>query len=492
MRTFFEDRASFPSPCSYAIRAFHSLECSWAHTPWKPLRFLSKPNMLELSHSFGQMQALLALTLAAWISIVGSRPVGSEHDSQPRQWAADPSSASLGFHWQNDHHSLQAWSPDLPDLPLWSSPSPVHGPFTLQASTSPHKHDHPNEKVPIIDLDPPSPPSSPSMLSHLLHSPQPGLAQQSFGSAGSLSSATRLTSSVSNGARPVYEPAMALLPLSSSSRQSTLSVESPIPAFFLNGQKFRQWEQSMRIALGNPLLEFHALDGLDIRSRTIFVAQHRGLAQDRHTTLGSLQRLSPNSAEARSLWAGHFLSKVRGLRGQKTKVADFSPSEDRTFVYLDSRHNMDYLNREYFRNHLELFPLKAERLQWSFLNYIIAHRHSTKILPARTEHGLPLIVARHSPGTPVMSSIQRVMGVPLVYDRQVVSLWSPVLVSKTRTTIVLYGIGQLDTRHGPETVERLEELAAEGQNRPLTAAYYLAQDWPEGWRAAGAARRLLA
>lgn len=122
------------------------------------------------------------------------------------------------------------------------------------------------------------------------------------------------------------------------------------------------------------------------------------------------------------------------------------------------------------------------------LNAILVQRRQVQVLPPQTDHGFPLLMPRHDANSRSVRDLAPATG-PLNYEGQLVSLWSPVLIDKTRSgiarpTMVLYGIAQLDARDGKafdETISHLQNMARRWAHKPLSAAFYHAQDWPQGW-----------
>lgn len=237
------------------------------------------------------------------------------------------------------------------------------------------------------------------------------------------------------------------------------------------GQDLTNWLNDMRRALGNSMLQFFVADGQSPTLSRVFVARHGSDPQD-HLLYTGLQEESSSGEEVQ-----HLVRQIEVGRRYKPTTALLGDPAKRTYVYLNSRVNTDYLNRRYFEGRLHFFPLNNNELNWERLNPLFKEGRVVA-LPSGSAHGLPLLVRGHTAKTSMMDRIQAMTGVWKGDTKQVVSLWSPVLHSKDRTTIVLYGIAQVDMRNSQDFSKRIINMAKSYKDVPGSAFYHIGRDFP--------------
>ncbi|KAJ9480256.1 hypothetical protein PHBOTO_003478 [Pseudozyma hubeiensis] len=319
-------------------------------------------------------------------------------------------------------------------------------------------------------------------------SPQPVQSFDSFEPRGSTTvnqPAWIFDSSRPGGSAAVIQPAT--LPDHSSRRDGGTDVLKKMLADLRFTREARlEWEEDMRKALGNSLLKFEGIDPLSPNTPRVYVAKDIIHKADHHPS--TLVRTLPSSSEPlteaqRLTTSTHFMRRLH--TGLIVKLPDlpWKKERNRMFVYLDSVRNTAYLNREYFLNHLQFLPINPQKLSWDLLLTIFSDRKQLVVLPPRTEHGLSLMLAQHEEATKRMALLQEATG-KLEDDRQIVSLWSPILKDKYRSTVVLYGFAKLDRSYEGETLRHLQRLCADWKGPAWDAAYYLEKHWPEGFEQA--------
>lgn len=176
----------------------------------------------------------------------------------------------------------------------------------------------------------------------------------------------------------------------------------------------------------------------------------------------------------------HFSYQLHNAQLVKMGEMSSRVTMGRTYVYLDSRFNMDWYNHMYFSNRLRFIPIRAEGMSWKTMNNLFTRRRFVLVLPPLAPNGLPLLVARHTFQNG-MAEVQDFVPDGLEDPRQIVSLWSPALHGMDRTTMVPYGIGQLDMRGDPRgetTVKRLEAIAQTAQGTKLKTSYDIFTELP--------------
>lgn len=412
---------------------FRKLQCL-AHfiQPFKHHR----PSLPAMTHNIelqGRSFALLFFVLFALTVTVATRPTGvsdgRSFEKSLRHGSGGSSSSNPSFDWHKE-------------VSYWTEPSPGAAPQDVESSPS---HWHAQHPVINIDTSPsPSPPSIPARER--------------------------------NAAPPDQEERTHALTTSQAAPQDRPAPNEDAINFYQ--QSLDEWQVNMRRALGNPYLEFISIHTPKTFASQIFLAQHPTDLADHHSVTGTIQ---PLPATPGRLWYSHFVNRLHYTRSISGKGLPFGSPYDRHFVYLNSEHNMHYLNHEYFLNNLQFFPINPHKLTRRMLSDMMPYRKLFWVLPPRTEpHGLPLLLMKHAEDTKWMRSFKEVTG-DFRDERQVVSLWSPLLVSRGMPTMVLYGVGQLNPENGQRTVLHLEQMAKEWEGKPLAAAYYLKDHFPDGW-----------
>ncbi|KAI3480498.1 hypothetical protein L1887_57345 [Cichorium endivia] len=151
------------------------------------------------------------------------------------------------------------------------------------------------------------------------------------------------------------------------------------------------WRNNMRAAMGRPRLLITPVDLSNTGYDRVFVAS------DGDAVVGSYPNLDADQQAARSLRVSPLLQ----VSDQLGKVEDERTmhrvrADSRMYVYLNSRSNMDFINREYFLGHAQFLPINREGLDRSTLNKIFGNPRNRFVMPPRTPDGLPLVVLRHT------------------------------------------------------------------------------------------------
>lgn len=401
----------------------------------------------------GPFDLLVALFVVSQSAL--AQPVGEGDGSfgaVPRYANGELGAPNHDLQWRGEH-SLHGWGPSSPSSTAWSGYLPMHQTNLpdVQPAHATYWHEVLQQRVPIANE------LGASQLQSESHYPTldfPGTTPPT--------------------SQPEVGMGTAVVPPS----PFTPSRSGPLPQveFLLtNGKPIGEWEDNMRTALGNPFLQFHALDGRHRTSSRLFVAQHGMLELDHHPTSAPLSQLLSGSDE----W--HFTGSLKYARTVNLRDVNLGQSHSRVIVYLNSRLNTQYLSEQYFLNQLHFLPIDPQKLRWDVLNNLFTNRARIYVFPPRERHGLPLLVAPHNMGTGKVRSIMEFTG-RFEDDSQLVSLWSPLLHEKQRTTLVFYGIGQLDYRNAAATSKYLDNLAdAWEYDVRWGAQYYLGKDWPHGW-----------
>ncbi|ETS59597.1 hypothetical protein PaG_06521 [Moesziomyces aphidis] len=233
-------------------------------------------------------------------------------------------------------------------------------------------------------------------------------------------------------------------------------------AFGGDRRQWETWSEHMRRAMGSRELQISPVNVGDYGYDRVFIAQ------DGHAVSGfypPLTQALPRSPSARHLLGDIVPGKLEGER-------EVVGSRDRVYVYLNSRVNMDYINREYFLGHAQFLPIQPEKLSRKVINKVYAVRRNTVVLPPRTPHGLPLLVIRHTGVRGVSEGLEAITGVG--GDMQRMSLWSPVLYDGKRYTTVLYGVVVMDPRHNEEVLAHLLRQNALRDSSTYATLYALA------------------
>ncbi len=211
--------------------------------------------------------------------------------------------------------------------------------------------------------------------------------------------------------------------------------------------EWEKWLANMRRATGRPSLKVSPIDVSDWAKDQVFLAQDQGQDVVDYVPL-------PQSQLDLS-WSGRLLL-TKDPPGKAEHNMERVRSRDRVYVYLNSRSNMDYINREYFLGHARPLPIRYGGLTRNNLNKIYASRNTHILLPPRTQHGLPLLVLRHSGSEYTLQHIHSITG--LERKMHLMSLWSPLLFDGQRYTTMLYGIVGFDSRHTPEVLTHLHTM----------------------------------
>lgn len=199
--------------------------------------------------------------------------------------------------------------------------------------------------------------------------------------------------------------------------------------------EYGEWVQNMHKALGNPNFVFTNIDKEHPLTPRLFMATDSSKPNDRnYEKLSSGLEISSYTTPSQYFFES-LLNPVRvRLRQLQTEAA-----RQRVIVYLNSRANMEYINKHYFLNRLQFLPIQVDKLRWNFLDDLVWNRNYLWLLPPQTK-GLALLVCSHKQGTGRLSGIEAMTTV-LTNGDQIISLWSPMLVDGSRTTMMLYGIG---------------------------------------------------
>ncbi|KIS69600.1 effector family protein Eff1-5 [Mycosarcoma maydis] len=241
----------------------------------------------------------------------------------------------------------------------------------------------------------------------------------------------------------------------------------------------REWEDSMKTVLGNPFLEFRSAELMDPSKPLLIVAQNAWDVRDRHplSSSGAFANLPTYSREGRHT---HFMYRLTNVVSVQLQKLGWKSTRNRILVYLNSRFNMDYLNNEYFLGKLRFLPIDTHKLTRGLLDKVFSERKRVMLLPPRSEHGLSLVLARHNDDASWLHELQQVTG-PLQDARQLVSLWSPILRDKYRTTLVLYGVAQLDARYEHVVLQHLNDIVPSWTGGAWDILYYLEKHEPHAF-----------
>ncbi|SPO27083.1 uncharacterized protein UTRI_10692 [Ustilago trichophora] len=430
---------------------------------------------MQNSLLLGKDFAIILVAFACLGIRVYSQPPGDDLPSpgSPARYGHALSSPSTpGFHWQ-EYHSFDGWSPELrPPTPLQDHVAVQAHDIAAETRTVPRSDDELSNHASAISHQHPiresqtDPvyPAKATMPDRESQPVAPPVAPVRTASRRRTRKAPKLPKAPRKPRGPVQFRAM-------------LQTEDTV----------EEWRDSMRRALGNPNLEFTSLPDEFSPVSRLLVAKDPASQDDHHPVTASLQE-QPPKIEGKQ----HFARRLEGLEKVYTKYLNIGPGQTRSFIYFNSRSNMNYLNNQYFLNRLHFLPINPQELRWRELNRLFYQRDQFVGLPPRTIHGLPVLLAQHREGTPMMRSIEKFTG-ELKHQTQVVSLWSPVLHTKGRTTAVLYGVAQMDRSDtvpaqyilsDTRTLMYLNRLETERENKnKWDGAYYLKDDFPGGFPA---------
>lgn len=243
-----------------------------------------------------------------------------------------------------------------------------------------------------------------------------------------------------------------------------------------SGRKLGEWENIMRTLLENRNLEFESVDGLHPSLSRVIVARNVMDVQDHHLT-----DLPPRAGKG--LKQPHFteplLAQQSPLEQHLFRRLVLGPPMERVFVYLNSRSNMESLNKHYFMDKMHFLPIKTSQLPWSVVNGLLTHYERVLVLPPASPRGMPLLMVRHMGYTAKIQQLQKLTGI-LGSQQQLVSLWSPMLEEDGRRTFVFYGIGQLDNDDAQQVSSHLQELKKGWGEKAHEASWSLAELFPRG------------
>lgn len=209
----------------------------------------------------------------------------------------------------------------------------------------------------------------------------------------------------------------------------------------------------MRLAMGRPQLRITPVDLSHGGYDRVFIASDGDAVLGAYPSLDALQQAARTLRRAPLLQ----LSDAPG-RLEDERVMRQVPSDSRIYIYLNSRRNMDLINRDYFLGHAQFLPIQRDGLDRSTLNRVFGNPRNQFVLPPREPGGLPLVVMRHSNRAHVGSSMMEALTGRLG-EMNLMSLWSPILSDGRRFTSVLYGIVSFDARYTFEVQQHLRAHA---------------------------------
>ncbi|ETS62213.1 hypothetical protein PaG_03788 [Moesziomyces aphidis] len=224
--------------------------------------------------------------------------------------------------------------------------------------------------------------------------------------------------------------------------------------------EWEKWLANMRRATGRPSLRISPVDVSDSAKDQVFVAEDLDTVD--HPPLTESERVLR--------WSGRLLLK-KVPPGKVEHNLEKAKARDRVYVYLNSRRNMDYINREYFLGHARPLPIHIDGLTRNSLNKIYAFRNTHVLFPPRTQHGLPLLVVRHIGSEYTLEHIHSITGIK--QKMHLMSLWSPLLFDGQRYTTFLYGVVGFDSRHAPEVLAHLDTMTKASDPSSYASLYVL-------------------
>ncbi|TKY86168.1 hypothetical protein EX895_004993 [Sporisorium graminicola] len=253
---------------------------------------------------------------------------------------------------------------------------------------------------------------------------------------------------------------------------SSMSRPKSIIAF---AQPARDLKAGVREALGRPHLQFTSLaPSSPVYGSRFFVAHDPSIPEDR--LVFDPTQLPPSNRRKTWHHFGDLLKDVVKVDKQDLQHAMAVKSE-RRMIYLNSRANMDDINRLYFLNKMHFLPINEAKLSWDVANKLFLDRKKLVLLPPLESNRLGVLLASHPrANSETMAEIRKLTGPALQDATQIVSLWGPLLTDGERGMAVLYGIGQLDSREVDGTVRHLHTLKSQfkvDQNPVLEAIHYL-------------------
>ncbi|CBQ72682.1 conserved hypothetical Ustilaginaceae-specific protein [Sporisorium reilianum SRZ2] len=224
----------------------------------------------------------------------------------------------------------------------------------------------------------------------------------------------------------------------------------------------------------------------------LWMAQHAEFPEDQHAQFYGPEQRAPSSSSRK-------LADLKKLKQKATKI-NFQalPSVKpalRNLVYLNSQRNMDDISNDYFAGKMHFLPIDTDKLSWGLLNSRSSFRDHMYLLPPRYRGDIGLLFALHGPQkTTSQDGLQSLTGGLEAHDN-IFTLWSPLLMDGSRTTMVFHGVGALDFSDFENTLAHLDRLNAKWKGAPpfWDAAYYLdslpqyfaTQFYPKEHQAAG-------
>ncbi|SPO27082.1 uncharacterized protein UTRI_10547_B [Ustilago trichophora] len=432
-------------------------------------------------------RALLTSLIISCIVIVTSRPTGSNSPSD--HGSGQSGSSQPGFHWHQSPSS-SSWTPDQQAFSQSYGITPFHDPSNIlghnpawnyqgQGSVRPLSWSHhalnyaPTTTFSTVGPVAERPPTDASwrlwdLLAHIRDF-QGGSFVSNPGDMPSTSE-SRLSSAMplTTMEHSTHQPNHPTWQQPASSNKGHLSLP------FDDKNTFERWVERLKKATGRSSLQVLAVNPT-ADDRKIFVAHYSDLQGDQERSQGALQE--PLADQHRGQQVGHFVVRLKDVSTIPIQYGITGKDQERRYVYLDSRQNKLALNDKYFKNHMDFLPLEPNALTQDMLNKL-NERKNPKILPPIEVNGFPVIMLRHS-SEEIIRQIEQATR-KLSSDYQIVSLWSPLLVDKFHTTVILHGFGQLRAAGILETIDHLNALAKAWDKTkfPLSSSYYFAEDFP--------------
>lgn len=229
-----------------------------------------------------------------------------------------------------------------------------------------------------------------------------------------------------------------------------------------------EWQENMRKALRNPSLVFINTDKQYPIHPRLFIAYNPTNPTDLHL-MSSPQQGQPSLSAGKK----HFLINSEAFIKLQSKSLPLGHTRLQTMVYLNSQSNMDFISREYFQGKMHFLPINIDKVMWRRLNLLLTDRSHLYLAPPLEKHGLGLLLGMHRNGQRV-NEIEEMTG-PVTSRNQIVTIWSPILLDGSRTTVVFYGVGQLDATELEKTQQHLANVASRwsGVDPFWDAVYYL-------------------